>query len=105
MDPCRERPLPFCGLGFLPPPRTSPRVFPLAVPALRLASCHSTTRWRISVRIGAYFFAKILFFECVLQKFGFLSLCFAKFVFVLAFQKNVGTWKIVLFTNVESTGS
>src|SRR3989344_9135538 len=37
MDPWRARPVPFCFQGFLPPPRTSPRVLVLATGRRRLA--------------------------------------------------------------------
>ena len=51
--PCRALPVPFCGCGFFPVPLTSPRSFVFAVPCLAPARCHSTTRWRTSVRRGA----------------------------------------------------
>src|SRR2546423_63035 len=47
MEPCRARPVPFCLSGFLPPPRTSPRVFTLCVPC-RAAASWATTTWCIS---------------------------------------------------------
>src|SRR5437763_2064400 len=47
MEPCRARPVPFCLYGFLPPPRTSPRVFALCVPC-RAAASWATTTWCIS---------------------------------------------------------
>ena len=36
-EPCRARPVPFCRHGFLPPPRTSPRCFVVAVARRELA--------------------------------------------------------------------
>src|SRR2546421_4721530 len=47
MEPWRARPVPFCLYGFLPPPRTSPRVFTLCVPC-RAAASWATTTWCIS---------------------------------------------------------
>ena len=44
MDPALARPVPFCCHGFLPPPRTSDRVFTLTVPWRQFALCHTTTR-------------------------------------------------------------
>src|SRR6202020_1669553 len=43
--PCRARPVPFCRYGFLPPPRTSPRVLVECVPCRAAASCATTTWW------------------------------------------------------------
>lgn len=34
MEPCRARPVCFCGLGFAPPPETCERVLVAAVPCL-----------------------------------------------------------------------
>src|SRR5437764_6661767 len=47
MEPWRARPVPFCLYGFLPPPRTSPRVLTLCVPC-RAAASWATTTWCIS---------------------------------------------------------
>src|SRR5215472_12951812 len=46
-EPCLARPVPFCRYGFLPPPRTSPRVFVACVPCRAAASC-ATTTWCMS---------------------------------------------------------
>src|SRR5205814_10687485 len=46
MEPWRARPVPFCLYGFLPPPRTSPRLFALWVPC-RAAASWATTTWCI----------------------------------------------------------
>ena len=37
--------MPFCRYGFLPPPRTSPRVLVAWVPCLAAACCATTTWW------------------------------------------------------------
>src|SRR5215470_7924374 len=47
VEPWRARPVPFCRYGFLPPPRTSPRVLVAAVPC-RAAASWATTTWWIS---------------------------------------------------------
>src|SRR6478609_10216463 len=47
VEPWRARPVPFCRYGFLPPPRTSPRVFVEWVP-WRAAASWATTTWWIS---------------------------------------------------------
>ena len=47
IEPWRARPVPFWRHGFLPPPRTSPRVLVLCVPARRPAM-EATTTWCIS---------------------------------------------------------
>ena len=47
IEPWRARPVPFWRYGFLPPPRTSPRVFVECVPWRAAASCAVTT-WCIS---------------------------------------------------------
>ena len=52
IEPWRERPVPFCGRGLRPPPRTSDRCFVLLVPCRMHARCHVTTRWTMSVRSG-----------------------------------------------------
>ncbi len=39
------RPVPFCRYGFLPPPRTCPRVLVAWVPCLAAACCATTTWW------------------------------------------------------------
>src|SRR5580704_10781318 len=44
-EPCRARPVPFCRYGFLPPPRTSPRVLVAWVPCRAAASWAVTTWW------------------------------------------------------------
>src|SRR3954451_7750087 len=45
MEPWRARPVPFWRYGFLPPPRTSARVFTEAVPCRAAASWPTTTWW------------------------------------------------------------
>ena len=47
IEPWRARPVPFGRYGFLPPPRTSPRVFVSCVP-WRAAASWATTTWCIS---------------------------------------------------------
>ena len=42
-EPWRARPVPFCRYGFLPPPRTSPRVLVSCVPCRAAACCATTT--------------------------------------------------------------
>ena len=44
-EPWRARPVPFCRYGFLPPPRTWPRVLAECVPCLAAACCATTTWW------------------------------------------------------------
>src|SRR5665213_1510219 len=50
--PWRARPVPFCFHGFLVVPWMSLMPLVLWVPARRLASCHWTTRARMSLRTG-----------------------------------------------------
>ena len=47
IEPARAEPVPFCACGFLPPPRTSARVFCALVPA-RPAARYALTTWNTS---------------------------------------------------------
>src|SRR6202012_5199199 len=49
-EPWRARPVPFWRYGFLPPPRTSPRLLVLCVP-WRAAASWATTTWWISATL------------------------------------------------------
>ena len=50
-EPWRARPVPFWRYGFLPPPRTSPRVFVSCVP-WRAAASWATTTWCSSAMLA-----------------------------------------------------
>mmetsp|Transcript_21115 Transcript_21115/g.68145 ORF Transcript_21115/g.68145 Transcript_21115/m.68145 type:complete len:330 (+) Transcript_21115:53-1042(+) len=52
MEPWRDLPVPFCGRGLRPPPRTSCRDLPARCTCLSAACCATTQRWTRSGRSG-----------------------------------------------------
>src|SRR5436305_678274 len=62
VEPARARPVPFCFHGFLPPPRTSPRVLVFATGLLALFICTLTA---CCTNSGTSLTSKILGFKSI----------------------------------------